>query len=260
MLYGNQCRPGGDRGVFVGFREKPGCGLTDLNARFLVTSRGGTNFTGDVASVAGCMLKLGCAGCSQQHSLQSLRVGLDEGLTPENKGFLRPDALLAIVLLTDEDDCSAPPDTDLFALDYPGFLSSWRCAYHGHLCGGRMPPMAEFSAPYASCTSNEGGKLIPVKQIADSVRALKPRPDRQILVAAIAGIPDSADPVYRYTRYPDGQIDYGKICTGPHWGATGAIRIKTFVDAFDGTMYSICPDDYRPALAKIGEAIAARLR
>ena len=33
---------------------------------------------------------------------------------PANEGFLRPDAFLAIVAMTNEDDCSAPPDSDLF--------------------------------------------------------------------------------------------------------------------------------------------------
>jgi len=151
----DQCRPGGDRGLFFGARQKPECGFTDPDARFIVSSQGGTlnNFTGDISAVFGCLARLGSRGCGQEHQLQALRVALYDGVTPENKGFLRPEAYLGIVLLTDEDDCSADPNTDLFTQNYPGFAPSWRCAREGHLCNGRAPPSGEFSTPYESCTT-----------------------------------------------------------------------------------------------------------
>src|SRR5205085_370199 len=67
---------------------------------------------------------------------------------PDNGGFLRDNAALAIVMVTNEDDCSVRSDslllsptvnsvTDLSGL---GALQSYRCNEFGHLCDGVPPP------------------------------------------------------------------------------------------------------------------------
>ena len=67
----------------------------------------------------------------------------------ENVGFLRDKAYLAIVLITDEDDCSASvADTSMNGNDNdgmflqrpPGETASLKCAARGHLCGGQSIP------------------------------------------------------------------------------------------------------------------------
>ena len=60
-------------------------------------------------------------------------------------GFLRPDAFLAVAFITNEDDCSAPPDTTLFDLRRRRRAARsvpfiFRCNEFGHLCGGVAPP------------------------------------------------------------------------------------------------------------------------
>src|SRR4051812_31056971 len=102
----NECKVGGRRGVF---RVDPGCGLHG-DARFIVSADGerDDNFDGDIATVFSCLAAAGDRGCGYEHQLQAIRVALSEELTPQNKGFLRPEATLGIVILTDEDDCSAP--------------------------------------------------------------------------------------------------------------------------------------------------------
>src|SRR5262249_13119377 len=60
-----------------------------------------------------CMASVGATGCGFEHQLESVYAALHNNL-PENAGFLRPDALLAVLFVTDEDDSSAPPDTDMF--------------------------------------------------------------------------------------------------------------------------------------------------
>lgn len=52
-----------------------------------------------------CMTILGDAGCTISAPLESARRALDGHLL-QNSGFLRPDSLLAVLFLTDEDDCS----------------------------------------------------------------------------------------------------------------------------------------------------------
>src|SRR5439155_6267293 len=73
-----------------------------------------------MADELSCMGEVGSAGCGYEHVLESVYRALHDCETdatctiPENLGFLRRDALLVVIFVTDEDDCSAPPDTDLF--------------------------------------------------------------------------------------------------------------------------------------------------
>jgi hypothetical protein len=83
----------------------------------------------DVATAAQCLATVGTEGCSFEQPLEALlkaltpstagpifaegRVGHGDGA---NVGFLREDAVLVVVLLTDEDDCSSPDDR-LYQID-----------------------------------------------------------------------------------------------------------------------------------------------
>jgi hypothetical protein len=54
-----------------------------------------------------CRAKAGTSGSSIEMPLEALKLSLvDRVADGKNAGFLRPDALLAFVVLTDEDDCS----------------------------------------------------------------------------------------------------------------------------------------------------------
>jgi hypothetical protein len=255
-------RQGGDRGIF---QTKPACGLA-AGANFLTSYNNETqnNFMGDISTVFSCMGDLGIRGCGFEHQLQAARVALYEAITPENMGFLRRDAYLAIIFITDEDDCSGETNSDLYAsMEFPGTTSSYRCAKVGHVCNGAEPPMDEFSVPLASCMPKDGGRLIRVTEIVDSIRALKARPADQILVSGIFGWPlNATNPQpYRYIREREG-LDVAPICESAGNGvAYPGLRMKQFVDSFgdSGTFFSICEDDFAPALKKIGEKLAARL-
>ena len=117
-----------------------------------------TNYDGTIQDVFTCLATaVGTAGCGFEHQLQSVRVALNADypenpkdapnqINPENIGFVRPGAYLAIVMVTDEDDCSADPD-DTFNNEM--FLqtqvpvtetASLRCAARGHVCAGQSIP------------------------------------------------------------------------------------------------------------------------
>jgi hypothetical protein len=263
-LMGGCTRVAGDRGIL---QVKPNCGL-NAGERFIVSSPNGSanptvNFTGDLSNVFSCMASLGTAGCGYEHQLQSSRVALYETITPDNKGFLRENAFLALVIISDEDDCSADIKSDLFTDDntFQGTTASFRCAQVGHLCNGMSPPVGEFSADLTTCEPNENGRLIKVQEIVDSIRLVKPRPDQQIVVSGIFGWPNNTTGAkYAYVKTRDG-VDYGPICQSNNGSATAALRIKKFVDSFgaNGSFFSICQDDFRPALQKIGEKLASKL-
>lgn len=52
-----------------------------------------------------CMALVGDGGCGIEGPLEGARRALD-GHRPENSGFLRPNSVLAVIFITDEDDCS----------------------------------------------------------------------------------------------------------------------------------------------------------
>jgi hypothetical protein len=132
-----------------------------------------------------------------------------------NAGFLRPDALLAIIILSNEDDCSAPADTKLYSLNGGmqnitnplGPLANYRCNEFGHLCtyprtGAVISPPLVFpsdaqgttAAPtldLTECSTNDysTGLLTPVGKFIGDIRALKADPDNQIIVGAIIAPP-----------------------------------------------------------------------
>jgi hypothetical protein len=89
---------------------------------------------------------VGSSGCGFEHQLQSLRVALNPqaGVNLENVGFVRANAYLATILVTDEDDCSAEPDdtknNGMFLEKTVSETASLRCAARGHNCGGSPIP------------------------------------------------------------------------------------------------------------------------
>jgi hypothetical protein len=121
---------------------------------------GVSNVTGtDMTTALTCMSAVGTCGCGFEHSLESLY----QAVTTSNPGFVRDDALLAIVFLTDEDDCSAAPDTDLFdpSADQYGPFGSFRCTQFGVTCDGDITQGGTF----ANCRPIPGGgKLFDVSR------------------------------------------------------------------------------------------------
>ena len=249
----------GDRAVL---QVRPGCGLDPKNGRYLVSENGGTsnNFDGDLSDVFACLAELGTQGCGFEHQLQAVRLALS-GLVTENSGFLRSEAHLAIVYITDEYDCSAPADTTMFSGDIAGQDSSLRCSLWGHVCDGAPVPAAAFSAPLAQCgaSPNGGGKLIPVQTFIDDMKQLR---TQSVSVSVIGGWPADADTAtyaigYDTTSpYPDILTEL-PICQSANGKAVVELRMKQFVDALGptGKILSICQDDFSNAMEQIGQLI-----
>src|SRR5882672_2316179 len=109
---------GGDNGAF---QSRPRGACAGPRDHFIITNGAARNFDGAIGDVFSCIARLGTAGCGFEHQLGSVRraLGGDPAapMPPENTGFLRPDARLGIVLITDEDDCTAPAGSDLFSND-----------------------------------------------------------------------------------------------------------------------------------------------
>ena len=225
----------GDVGDFQ-MRKAAVCGVSDSNALWLEYAGGNpVNYTnppnGDIAQVFGCLATaLGTVGCGEEHQLQAFEFALvaknlhSSDSEPARNGlqntFIRPAAYLGLVFVSDEDDCSAATDDNMFG-DLPDLLGespSLRCATRGHQCGGKnltnsppgYPTSAKFETDFTNCaartdacsnqTTNKGvttdtsepTDCTPLKDIqymADEIKGLKAYPNDQILVAGIFGWP-----------------------------------------------------------------------
>lgn len=272
------CRPGTEGNANGLFQHPATCTQLPADQSFLIStvSPGGgrtENFTGgDIASVLGCIADLGDGGCGFEHQFQSVRVALERALLPadENSGFLRSEATLAIVMLTNEDDCSVPEDSTLFdpsksSVNQPlGGLQSYRCNEFGHLCGGMQPPHGVAGLPVTleNCVSNENGSLVSVGGFVDFLFSLKPGHPERIFVAAIAGPPTP----YRITANvfsvgagEELQPSIAHSCTSvaDSTYADPAVRLRQWLDAFGPNSYfaSICEDDFGPVMQRIATSM-----
>jgi hypothetical protein len=320
ILWGNDptVNPEFDRNKFATISNiQNGCGMSS-GARWiqdiqLPNSRDRQrNYTGNLTDVFSCLAKsVGVGGCGYEHTLQSLRVALTPivknpsdrfsvDINPQNVGFLRQKAYLGIVIVSDEDDCSADPNSGpegnngMFLPRLINETASLRCAARGHVCNGQPIPnytkdsgytgSTPFEANFSDCdakddTNRDNLPLIRVRDFIESVKATKERPDDQILVAGIIGWPkDGATGGLKYrigkdsTSMPVEQQklwDYMPICTLPNersddgniYKAYGAFRLKKFIDGFHGQTYSICDmDNFKDAMQMFGEAVVKRLR
>ena len=248
----SRCGPGGgDRGIMHG-ESCPALG----GARFItdvVGPRGERvrNYTGTLGDAFACAADLGTSGCGFEQHLASMQAALSPGVNP---GFLREPAALAVIILADEDDCSAdvdrlftPGDTDPVL----GPFSDFRCFEHGVVCDGDPDPRAP--GPRTGCVPRADSPfLVEVEQYAAFLRSLKPDPDKKIFVAGIVGDPGNVRVVTQA-----GRPALDPACDGGLGEAAPAVRLSGFLDLFPEShaRETICTADLGAALRGIVDAL-----
>jgi hypothetical protein len=102
---------------------------------------------------------VGAEGSGREEPFAAIELALGEQLAAgrQNEGFLRPGARLAVVFLSDEDDCSGPQDTA---------IQSNQACRDARAAGSSLVPVSH----YASVLANAGGE------------------PRDVVVAAIVGV------------------------------------------------------------------------
>jgi hypothetical protein len=242
------------------------CGMTTADALWIENAGGKpVNYRGGpdaIAPVFNCLAEsIGRSGdgtaCGIEQSLQSFEYALVTGGigNEEQRKMLRPYAELALVFITDQDDCSAATNDGMFGAkpELAGEAATLRCATRAHQCNGvnltaappGYPTVAEFSAPFASCKARtdacpnvtdgapngtdtsvptECSPLKSIKLTADELKALKQVPEQKLLVAGIFGWPraeESATATYRIGLAPSADpshpqiFDYWPVCYDP---------------------------------------------
>ena len=183
-----------------------------------------------------------------------------DGSVPGNAGFLRQGAYLAVIFLTDEDDCSVK-DKSLFTLDLGSTAanqSDFRCQpYFAYACD--QPISATGGGTYTNCKTRTGSYLQDPSYYYDFLTSIKPA--SQIVVAMIAGDPASTLKVGPITAPIDQTLALEPSCMATINGdmAIGrpAIRLDDFVSQFGshGLFATVCQPDYSMVMSKIGQLL-----
>jgi hypothetical protein len=210
----------------------------------------------------GCLTGIGFDGCGFEQPLEALRLALDAH--PDNAGFLREDAVLAVIIVTDEDDCSMTDysllDSSNEALDSPlGPFTSFRCFEFGITCDEND---RTFEGVRHDCVprSDPGALLHPLDRYTGLLAAL--RDPGRLLVAAVAG--PVSNGVVETDLDAQGRPMIVPSCTA-NGAAVPGVRLRAFVERFTDltqtpAAYSaICTDLTPTRLGELGAAIGARL-
>ena len=217
------------------------------------------NYEGDISDVFSSYADFGITGCGFEQQLESARLALDSS-NESNIGFLRDGAVLAVVWVTDEDDCSASDPQTLFNPDPNldninsalGPLSSFRCFEFGITCDVNDRTVA---GPRHNCVPRDdaGALLHPVSRYTAFFEALKD--PEWFLAAAIAGpVGDTVNVSLDNLSRP--KVDFSCMdAVNSNEGGTPAIRIQAVVGAFNTpdamdswAFSSVCSTDYTPVL------------
>jgi hypothetical protein len=246
------CGRFGDEGHLI---EGPPFGACPFEGRYVRDAPGRSgrivNYTGTLDGIVRCMIDdVPRRGCGFEQPLEAMRIAL-LGL-PVNAGFLRDEADLVILIVANEDDCSAVDKTLYVADELLVGPSTFRCFEHGVVC---EPDVARIPGIKHGCRSREDSLYLhPVERFVDSVRDLKSDP-RRVVVGLIAG-PESPVEVTYYGDDPDlVSICSEEVATGELRWADPAVRLQDFVDAFEhGVMSSACaPANQWNVLDRVGE-------
>lgn len=220
------------------------------------------NYTGNLATVFGQMARVGSGGCGFEQPLAAMKAAL--GNNPANAGFLRPDALLGVVFVTDEDDCSLSHSTMLGPESAAlGPLLSFRCTRFGVTCstGGTTSDEMNQVGAKTGCTGKVGSPFVSdVAPFRDFLVQLK-GDVRKVVVAGIFGTPTPVAVELR-TSPGSGTADpaVAHSCTYQSAGlevADPAVRLKQFIDLFPGAgaWSTVCQPDLSEALVLIAQTL-----
>jgi hypothetical protein len=255
------CHDDGDDGVLhVGTAALGGdsyiSDVADPNtgARITNYNQGTTTLTDQFRAIA----TLGTSGCGFEQHLQSMRRALEN---PTNGDFIRPGAHLAVVIIADEDDCSAADPTLFGNAAGLGPLASFRCFDYGVTCD---EPDNRAAGLHTNCRPREPANyLVDPSVYVDFLAGYKATDLEHVIVATIVG---ERTPV-EVQLDPDPELL--PSCTYPNpdptqedQAAFPSIRLGAFVDGFggDGRAATICTDDLSGPLTEVGQLIANSFR
>ncbi|MFK8004170.1 MAG: hypothetical protein AB8H86_31685 [Polyangiales bacterium] len=198
----------------------------------------------EFADRVACVADAGIDGCGLEMPL----LAATEGLMAGGEAFPREDSLLAIVVLSDEEDCSLSDPAAFFATADVGVQLNQRC-------------------------SREPGLLVPVDAIVEGLIGERDRAN--ILFAALVGVPDHMEDLSfdELLALPEMQYQYLPTDTGlavacerstgdgvVQGSAAPGRRYLEIAKRLEGSLVrSICAESYQPAITELTARIGARV-
>ena len=246
------CNFAGDDGKLQASPQSPGCPApSDAFLRdYDVFGERSTNFgEADRNEAFACISTLGTGGCGFEQPLRAMRRALD-GSNPDNDGFLRNDAVLGVVVLTDEDDCSVF-DSNMFMPDQDGEVDKYRCFANGVTCSD------DVRSRYTGCGSNPYSDYMPhVVDYADFVSGLKFDPEA-IVVTGMMG--DSS--MVEVEVSLDNKPQLIPVCVEDGAPTYPAVRLQHFIDESTprGEIAPLCGDQPLDALSSTARQLRKAL-
>jgi hypothetical protein len=271
-------------------------GQDGLRARnWLESVAGRTNLPEGLSTTQAlqCVAPQGIDGCGFESHLESMWKTLRRSYTDndEDMGFIRDNAILSVVHVTDEADCSYNGDWETIFLP-DGNRVFWSdpeatsptsavCWNAGVTCEGLG------AGTYDDCHSIdldvEGNEVAAAD--ADDLAVLRPMsryidilqefeenkqhitPFQEVLVSLIGGVGADGSATYQDAADdPVFQQDFGigAGCASSYGRAVPPVRLRELAEAFavgdDRNMFSVCESDYSAALASIAESIADQIK
>jgi|GEM_PF-1505019 len=209
------------------------------------------NYSGTLADALSCISHVGESGCGFEAPLEAMKRALD-GSRRENDGFLRQGAFLAIVMLTDEDDCSGDPRLYAGAGAGP---EDFRCTQAAYRCDHAISASAP--GAYTDCQIRRDTLLTDPDAYAAFLSNLDGPPG--VAVALIAGDPAQAIETGALSIQTHNQaLALEPSCRATILGnaavARPAIRLDEFRRRFGdhGLFSTVCQSDYSQAVDDIG--------
>ncbi len=229
----------------------------------------------NLAAQIACLSKLGTHGCGVEQQLESSVRALTRN--EEQQAFLKESHMLVVLVVSDEEDCSVA-DRGLF--DTPEWQS-------GTMVNANDPAKGQLNTACNLPESNEENYLFPISRYWQKLVEMKGNQPRAVLFAAIVGVPQEEDSMCQgLGNTLNGCLDTDKMqLESTLFESQGAVfshfapacertvedvivtsarpgrRYVRVAQEFGahGYIYSICNEDWSPAMRNIARILAENL-
>ncbi len=250
---------------------------------WLQVTTGVANVTGVTAAEAiQCALPQGINGCGFEQPLESLWKALrrSEDESDPGYGFLRRNAVLGVLVVTDEADCSYHtdhesiflPEGDRFFWSDPSAPtpSSAVCWNAGVACDGSDCNSVNLD-PTGVETAADDAVMRPVSRYVELLQELEDlkqqiTPNQEVVFAMLGGVAADGSVTYQDSLDPEYQDSFGigPGCVSAAGEAVPPVRLREVSDALAvggaQSRFSICEPDYAAEVGALADQLLGQIR